>query len=436
MSERDRRHGLAAWQAIERLARDILRGRPGAHLLEGRLPVLDLRLSLALAGRPEDAEAFAVSLAAEIERQIDDAIEEQAAFQPGHAWCHRCEASACEHSRPPSSRHVFLGYAPAGAPRWMEFAQYALEARLEGFERLYAEPPAFITVQMDQSDLYGPLLPAFRSAGRDLLGQLVAGFFPIPARAGEGRGVVALTFQAAVRITSEGRRRIGLNILGTAPHGEDLTLLYERQDDLPWRRAVRWAQAALTTAARDARTPRGQRGGTAPGDGSGGAVAPGGGAGEGALERRVLGILQGLARRLEQDRRGSGRRTAHAGERHAGGDRPTRKAIDDIRAARADAFLRDDRSGALVVLGDRGRTHFFTPAGRLMSSVRYSREAIVRKQRQGVWRPIAAADARAARERLLSGAAGDDAEPLSEGTGGPLGDAGEPAPPAGSGGST
>ena len=404
---------MAAWQAIERLARDILRGRPGAHLLEGRLPVLDLRLPLSLAGRPEDAAAFAASLAAEIERQIDDAIEEQAAFQPGHAWCHRCEAAACDHSRPPSSRHVFLGYAPAGAPRWMEFAQYALEARLDGFERLYADPPAFITVQMDRSDLYGPLLPAFKSAGRELLGQVVAGFFPIPARHGEGRGVVALTFQAYARITPEGRRRIGLNILGTGPQGDDLTLLYERQDDLPWRRAVRWAQAALSTAARDARPPRGGP----HGPGGTNARSGGGAAIEAALERRVLGILQGLARRLEQDRRGSGRRTAHAGERHAGGDRPTRKAIDDIRAARTDAFLRDDRSGALVVLGDRGRTHFFTPEGRLMSSVRYSREAIDRKRRQGIWRPIAAAEARAARDLLLRAGGPMDEEPASAGAG-------------------
>jgi hypothetical protein len=426
MSGRHRHFGLHAWQAIEELAREILRGRPGAHLLEGRLPVLDLHLSLALAGRPDDVEAFVAALATEVERQIDDAIEEQAAFQPGQAWCHRCEAAACEHSRPPSSRHVFLGYAPAGAPRWMEFAQYALEARLPGFERLYADPPAFITVQMDRSDVYGPLLPAFRSAGRDLLGQVVAGFFPIPARAGEGRGVVALTFQAVVRITPEGRRRIGLNVLGTAPQGDDLTLLYERQDDLPWRRAVRWAQAALTTAARDARPPRGRRDG-----------APGGDAAtEAALEQRVLGILQGLARRLEQDRRGSGRRTAHAGERHAGGDRPTRKAIDDIRDARAEAFLRDDRSGALVVLGDRGRTHFFTPEGRLMSSVRYSREAIDRKRRQGLWRPIPAVDAQAARERLLHGGAEDgDAAEVSEQDVGLRDDAGEPAPPAGTGGS-
>jgi hypothetical protein len=387
MAGSDRRQGLLAWQAIERLARDILRGRAGAHLLEGRLPVLDVRVPLALQGRPGDAEAFAASLAEEIERQIDDAIEEQAAFQPGHAWCHRCEAAACEHSRPASSRHVFLGYAPAGAPRWMEFAQYAMEARLPGFERLYAEPPVFLTVQMDRSDLYGPLLPAFRSAGRDLLEQVIAGFFPVPSRAGEGRGVVALTFQAAARVTPEGRRRIGLNILGTSPAGGDLSLLWERQDDLPWRRAVRWAQAALMTAARDAR------------------AAP---LNDPALERRVLGILQGLARRLEQDRRGSGRRTAHAGQRHEQGTRPTRKAIDDIREARGDAFLRDERSGAVVVLGDRGRTHFFTPEGRLMSSVRYSREAIDRKRRAGLWRDLAAPEARRARETLLRAGASEE----------------------------
>ncbi|HYV19593.1 MAG TPA: hypothetical protein VFC25_11275 [Verrucomicrobiae bacterium] len=409
MAGSDRRPGILAWQAIERLARDILRGRPGAHLLEGRLPVLDVHVPLALQGRPGDAEAFAASLAEEIERQIDDAIEEQAAFQPGHAWCHRCEAAACEHSRPPSSRHVFLGYAPAGAPRWMEFAQYAMEARLPGFERLYAEPPVFLTVQMDRSDLYGPLLPAFRSAGRDLLGQVIAGFFPVPSRAGEGRGVVALTFQAAARVTPQGRRRIGLNILGTSPAGDDLSLLWERQDELPWRRAVRWAQAALMTAARDARPPRRER---APAEGP---------LNDPALERRVLGILQGLARRLEQDRRGSGRRTAHAGERHEQGIRPTRKAIDDIREARSDAFLRDERSGAVVVLGDRGRTHFFTPEGRLMSSVRYSREAIDRKRRAGLWRDLAAPEARRTREALLHAFAGSEEAESAE------------APPAGAG---
>ena len=72
--------------------------------------------------------------------------------------------------------------------------------------------------------------------------------------------------------------------------------------------------------------------------------------------------------------------------RHLSGARPTRKAVEDIRTARDDAFMFDEKSGTVVVLGDRGRTHFFTPAGRLVSSVRYSREAIERKRKLGVWR--------------------------------------------------
>ena len=46
----------------------------------------------------------------------------------------------------------------------------------------------------------------------------------------------------------------------------------------------------------------------------------------------------------------------------------------------------DERSGAIVVVGDRGRTHFFTAEGRLVSSVRYSRDAIERKLKSELWR--------------------------------------------------
>jgi hypothetical protein len=47
----------------------------------------------------------------------------------------------------------------------------------------------------------------------------------------------------------------------------------------------------------------------------------------------------------------------------------------------------DDRHGTLVVPGARGRMHFYTSGGKLVSSVRYSRDAIERKRRLGVWRP-------------------------------------------------
>jgi hypothetical protein len=119
-----------------------------------------------------------------------------------------------------------------------------------------------------------------------------------------------------------------------------------------------------------------------------------------------MGILQGLARRLEQDVKGRARRTAHADERHETGERPTRMALEDIRGARPEAFLLDQRSGVVVVLGSRGRTHFFSPEGRLVSSVRYSRDAIERKKKQGIWRALGTEEARTVRHGLLSATPG------------------------------
>jgi hypothetical protein len=410
VSDRSRTFGQAAWSALQSLVREILRSRPGAHLIEGRLGEIDLRLPLVLEGHGADPATFAAELTAAIARQIDEAIEEAGAFQPGNAFCHRCEAAACEHSRPPSARHVFLGYGPTGAPRWMEFGQYALEARHPEFDRLWEANPAFITVLMDRVDLHGALLTSFRNDDRVILGQVVAGFFTLPSRPGEGREVLALSLQAVASRTSGGRRRLGLNILGTAPGGGDLGMLWDRQGDLPWRRAVRWAQAALVSVARQAREGRSTR----PGRRDSRPDAAGAAdrepvrwwAADETLERRVMGVLQGLARRLEQDVRGRGRRTAHAGERHEGGERPTRKAIDDIRAAGPEAFLRDERAGTVVVLGDRGRTHFLTPAGRLVSSVRYSRDAIEKKRSLGLWRPLAPTEAEAARQAALRAGTG------------------------------
>jgi hypothetical protein len=418
MADRTKDLGGRAWAALQEMVRDILRRKPGSHLIDNRLPEIDLRLPLILQGRSADPEAFARDLAVAIEQQIDEAIEEAAAFQPGHAFCHRCDAAACEHSRPPTSRHVFLGYHPTGTPRWMEFAQYCLEARHPDFDRLWDSAPAFITILMDRADVHGALLGSFRTDGREVLGQVVAGFFTMPARAAEGRPVLALTFQAVASRTAGGRRRIGLNILGAAPEGEDLALLWERQSDLAWRRAVRWAQAALSTVLRDT-APRPRRvasGGTRDGEETRAGQ-------EEAIARRVMGILQGLARRLEQDVRGRGRRTAHADERHETGDRPTRKAIDDIRGAGPEAFLLDERSGAVVVLGDRGRTHFFTPEGRLVSSVRYSRDAVDRKRKTGLWISVGAPRAQSMKESILRGAGAGDAEP-GKATAGPERNAG------------
>lgn len=369
--------GEIACDTLHRMVRDLLARKAGGHLIEASIERLDLQLPLVLKGAESERRAFAETLVASIDRILDEMVEHAAAFRPGHAYCHRCASASCDHSEPPSCRHVFVGYTPTGMPRWEDFAQHCLEIRNPDVAELYSDPPAFVTLVDDAHHLRRELLQAFETGSYELLGQLAAGFFPVRTRAEEGRGVLALTFQVAASRSASGRVRFGLNILGRTPSGESLGMLWERHDELPWRRAVRWAQSALVSLG-GRRLPDGER------------------------DRRIEGILRGLARRLERDLRARGRRTGHAQERHDSGTRPTRMAITDIRAASREAVLVDERNGTLVVLGERGRTHFFTSGGRLVSSVRYSREAIERKRKLGVWRDATPGEADALRERLGS----------------------------------
>ena len=372
MDDRTLALGEIAWDALRRLARERLARKAGGHLVEAQLDRLVLRLPIPVRDEGDGAEAFARTVAAAIDRHLDEAIEHAAAFRPGRAFCHRCGGPGCEHSEPPSARHVVAGYTPTGVPRWEDFAQVCLERRHPEIDRLFEDPPAFVAIVLGREALHGRFVDAFHTgAAYDLVGQVAAGFWRTPVRAGEGRGVLALTFQVGVSRPRDGAPRFGLNLLGRTPQGGALESLWERQDDIPWRGAVRWAQAALAGLRRA--------------DGS---------------EGRVEGILQGLARRLERDARARGRRTRHAESRHLSGDRPTRMALEDARRAVAGSVLFDEKHGTFVVPGERGRTHFFTAEGKLVSSVRYSGDALDRKRKLGFWRPAPAEEAETLLKRI------------------------------------
>jgi hypothetical protein len=364
--------GEIAWDALRRLARERLARKPGAHLVEAQLDGLVLRLPIPVRDEGEGAETFAREVAAAIDRHLDEAIEHAAAFRPGRAFCHRCGGPGCEHSEPPSARHVVAGYTPTGVPRWEDFAQVCLERRHPDVDRLFDHPPAFVAIVLGREALHANFVDAFhKGAAYDLVGQVAAGFWRTPVREGEGRGVLALTFQVGVSRPREGAPRFGLNLLGRTPQGGALESLWERQDDIPWRGAVRWAQGALASLGRV------DRSGT-----------------------RVEGILRGLARRLERDARARGRRTRHAESRHLSGDRPTRMALEDARRADPATVCFDEKHGTFVVPGDRGRTHFFAADGKLVSSVRYSFDAIEKKRRLGFWRPAPRGEAEALLKRI------------------------------------
>lgn len=397
MDDRIDSTGEAIWKGLSRLVRDLVKRRPGGHLIESQLPEFEIRLPFRASGVGADRSAFCRALRRDVERQIDEAIELSAAFRPGHAFCHRCNDATCEHSLPPSSRHVFVRYAPTGLPCWEEFAQFCLAQRHPDVDRLYANPPAFVSLVQDAGTLRADLLESFQVDRQELLGQLTAGFFSLRSQACEGRSILALTIQVTASRSPGGPRRLGLNVLGRTPKGEDLSMLWDRQEDMAWRRGVRWAQEALATIERDVRARGGRKRRSIS---------------QPELESRVAGILNGLARRLEQDLRSRQRRTTHADRRHQEGDRPTRSALNDIRVARsAEAFLFDERRGTLVILGDRGRTHFFTREGRLVSSVRYSREAIERKRGAGLWRAASEDETRVIREKLQLPHAGGGRRP-------------------------
>lgn len=382
----DRALALAeiAGDVLYRLVREVAARKPGGHLVEGRLDRIVLRLALDLDAGDDGVAPFAQRLVAAVDQVIDDAIEHAASFRPGHAFCHRCGVASCEHSQPPSARHVFVGYAPTGAPRWEDFAQWCLELRHPEVDRLFDASPAFVTLVRPAAALNGALVGAFdRGGAYELLGEVAAGFWPVRAREGEGRGIVALTFQIAISRPRHGPPRLGLNVLGRTPRGESLEHLWERHDDIPWRAAVRWAQGALATTGASRAVRRE------------------------IVGERVDGILRGLARRLERDRRARGRRTRHAESRHLAGDRPTRMAIEDARRAEAASVLYDEKHRTYVVPGERGRTHFFTEDGKLVSSVRYSRDAVDRKRKLGVW-AAAPGDAAARLLDLLRARDADD----------------------------
>lgn len=358
-------HGIH--HAIEDEIRRRMEASPGGHLVAHRLGQLSLRLEVDL----QDPEAGAEKLSAELERAVacfvEDAVQAEAAFRPGRAFCHRCESADCRHALPPQPRAVFAGYTPTGLPRWSDFPQFCLDRRHEQIDRLYDARPAILTLEVEGHDLNADLLPEFHRAARhhDVPGQVCAGLFPLRG-AGEP---IALTFQAVVTRRPRGRRHVGLNVIGGGPLGET-ALAETTPEEKPWRAAVLWAQAQFEAISKQA----GRRASTS----------------EPMFLRRVHGVLQGLARRIERDTRGRSRRTRHAQKRHLSGERPTRKAIDDLRRAGEEACLRDDRNDTLVILGGRGRTHFFAPEGRLVSSVHYPKETVEKKIRMGLWKPAAA----------------------------------------------
>ena len=282
-------------------------------------------------------------------------------------YCLRCRSPQCEHAAPSNPAEVFAGYGPSGLPHFVELGQWLLECQESRIDQLYRKPPNLIAHVTSGGRLSGQLLPAFRDldTGYYIHGQVAVGWYMFPDSAGLDLPV-ALTFQVVSSQPAGGHRRFGLNLLGSAPGGEPVETLFDHTGELPWSPAAQWAQDILRQVERSlTRRP-----------------APT----EEQVRKRLEGLLNGLARRLERHRRARDRRTAHGQKRHQDKDRPTWKALADLAKAREEDLLFDTRRDTLVVLGDHGRAHVFTLSGKLVTSIRYSPASIERRRQRGIWR--------------------------------------------------
>jgi hypothetical protein len=385
-------------RAVELLAEEArarLAAHPHAHLLAGARE--DLALSLPIPTRPQrnDTPEHVAALARGLSESLDGALEallaHRAAVRPGVVFCLRCRSAGCGHGEPPGPRQVFAGYGATGLPRFQDLGQLLLECGEERVDRLYGRSRDLLARVFVEDALTGELLPAYREVdnGYHLHGQVVAGWYTLPDDSGRP-ATLAVTLQiVSTRPTSAqpggARRRYGVNVLGRTPDGSPLEHLHDTLGEVPWSDSVRWAQRILDDLGkgRASKKPSPE-----------------------ALKKRMEGILGSMARRLEKDRRSRDRKTRHGRERHSQGDRPTPMALPDLARAPERDILVDVRAETLVVLGDRGRAHVFTPAGKLVTSVRYNPASIARRRQRGQWRPAKTEEAAALRQAVAAVAEG------------------------------
>ncbi len=380
-----------AIELLTQVAQERMHRHPQGHLLrtpDGKRPTIDLGIRLPLDGRDRDdqrseIDTLAGRVADELDRELAALLAHHAALRPGHVYCHRCRAADCPHSRPSGPRQVFTGYASTGAPRFEDLAQWLLACQHDRAGVLYGERASeqgFVTQVSTGEELTADLVAAFEDRrGPDIRihGQVVAGWFPLRPQGQLGRELALSLQVVSSRKPGKGKvgkgkpgkpskdrhRRLSLNIIGAGPDGAPLATLEERLGAMPWMAAAKWAQSVLGSIEQAQARHKPAH-----------------------LQARIEGVLGAIAGRLEQGRRGSSRRTKHAEDRHQEGDRPTRLAVADLVKVPDERILHDTLRDTLIVLGARNRAHVFARAGKHVTSIRYTPEAIERKKTAGRWR--------------------------------------------------
>lgn len=317
---------------------------------------------------------FEPPLAEQVISQIEDVQAGRNVFRAGRVYCFRCDSSECEHALPPSSLSVFHGYAPNGLPEWAELVQVLIAAKDERVDQLFG---AGVLARLQFGhDLRVRQLSSFGRASKTyaILGQVVAGYFPLPNRgehARESAPRLAITFQAVEYRGDEGAVRLRLNAIARAPGDGELGEMLASGWEPGLYRAREVAGREMEAIEQHVNAVRGQ-----------------GGASEvREFMKRIPGILRRLAESIERSGRQESRRTRHVEVRRQQ-HRPVHKALEDALAAAAEALFYDEKAKTTVACGHQGRAHAFSVNGRHVTSFILRPGSVEFRLRTHRWRPL------------------------------------------------
>lgn len=365
------------------MAKGLLEVEGVDFLSQPRFMDIQLRVPLDL---DRDGNKAAAAAAEQIVARVREVREHDRALVPGAVYCYFTESADAQSSRPSEPRQVFDGYTSTGRPSFSDFVTMAIERKDADIDALLAGEDVIIThvsmgriLRTAQLAEFGKGSPVYR-----ILGQVDAGLFPLMG----SNKKAAFSFQLLRGTTLEGKPRLRVHPVGAAdvldladPHVATLLMRFQRKLD----------EESLRLAGKQA---------------SGEEVDE---------EEFVLPQLQELAKQLRGRARRQGRRTQHADERSAEGQRPTAKAWEDAERALDDQLVMDDREGTVVVLGPRGRVHVFTPDARHVTSLMMQGGSIAKRRQEHRWRAAEPSERGEFRIRLRQRRASGEMQPMDPG---------------------
>ena len=344
---------MAAVKALADMAHALLKVEGVDPLSMPRYLELSLRVPLDGGNDIRHAAGTAVE---QISQRVREVREHEKALRPGAVFSYFAGSAHAEGCRPTEPRQVFDGYSSTGKPVFSDFVTMAIERKDPHIEQLLAGEEIVLTrvsmgrvLRTQQLAEFGGNSPVVK-----ILGQVDAGLFRTLGAAGR----CAYSFQLLRGTTLEGRVRLRLHWVGAVDPMDlaDPALLqilsrFQRHLDVEALRLQGQLQH-----------------------------------GEVDEEAFVLPMLQEFAQRLQSRTRNTGRRTQHGLERSEAGQRPTSRAYPDAGEASDDAILWDVDQGTVVVVGQKGRVHVFSPQGKHVTSVTMQGHAIERRRHMGRWR--------------------------------------------------